>query len=206
MAADINFYAGEDFQIYDTGGSGLGFYGASFGRSVAVGSYNARTFITNSNGTIEGPEVDNIKYYSSGSAIVGNSGTPLALTAIPNYKATLNIRFTFDEAVQVSSAEVRIFDRDDIDNAPSGVTCYIAEVIHSGLTQTNNGSGDVTWTNAYGSGSILSLVDSPGTSGFSPSGIDTQDTRHDWYVLLSATPQSIGSKTQFALSVSLEYL
>ena len=31
-------------------------------------------------------------------------------------------------------------------------------------------------------------------------------TRHDWYLALSASPQSIGSKTDYGLNFTLEYL
>jgi hypothetical protein len=40
----------------------------------------------------------------------------------------------------------------------------------------------------------MPLVASPGTSGFSPNGVGTIDTQHDWYVALSASPDSVGSK------------
>lgn len=207
MTASINFKAGEGFDIQEIDtGSGLGFYDDGFGISIPVASFNSRTFITNSNGTVEGPEVDNVKYVSSGSAILGQAGTPIALLAVPNYLATLIIELESDTAVKTRNAEVRIYDRSDIDVAPSGVTCYGAEIIHTGTTQVANGSGDATWTQLYGSGSTLEMVDSPGTSGLSPSGIDTTDTLHHWYLALSATPQSIGSKTQFGLYFSVEYL
>lgn len=207
MVASVSFFAGENFDIQEIdSSSGIGFYGDGFGVSIPVGEYNTRTFITSSNGTVEGPEVDNVQYVSSGSAILGQAGSPVALTAIPNYLATLRVQFENDTAVKTRNAEVRIYDRDDIDTAPDGVTCYVAEVVHTGTSQTNDGSGDTTWTQCYGSGSTLALVDSPGTSGLSPSGIDTTDTVHHWYLALSATPQSIGSKTDFGLYFSVEYL
>lgn len=40
----------------------------------------------------------------------------------------------------------------------------------------------------------------------SNSGSLLRDLRHDWYVALSAEPDSIGSKTEFALYFTLEYL
>lgn len=204
MVASVDFYAGEGYLIDSS--SGLGFFDGGFGVSIVVGGFNSRMFITSPNGTVEGPETDNVKYVSSGSAILGQSGSPVALTQIPNDAATLNIRFTNTTAVKTRNAEVRIYDRDDIDNSPSGVICYGAEIIHTGITQTNNGSGDSVWTQLYGSGSTLAMVDSPGTSGASPSGIDTTDTRHDWYLALSASPQSVGSKTDFGLYFSVEYI
>lgn len=37
-------------------------------------------------------------------------------------------------------------------------------------------------------------------------GFTHKDTRHDWYVAISASPQTIGSKTDFGLYFTLEYL
>ena len=40
----------------------------------------------------------------------------------------------------------------------------------------------------------------------SNSGEAVRSLRHDWYVALSASPESIGSKTDFGLYFTLEYL
>jgi hypothetical protein len=200
----ISFRAGSDFTIEDLGGSGLGFYGNGFGNSVSVNAYQDRTFITDSLGVAHGPECDNVKYYSPTQAILGQSGTPINLTQIPNYQSTLNIRFSHNVAVQVMNAKVRIFDRVNINNGPSGLTCRIAEIIHTGNTQVDNGAGDATWLTPAGTANILSLVDSPGLNGLTPNG--TGNVTHDWFLALSAAPNSIGSKTQFALYVEMEYL
>lgn len=208
MAAAIGFYAGSDFEIQSLSGSGLGLYGDSgFGASVEVGAWQGRTFITNSAGTSQGPECDNVKFLNSASGILGTTGTGIALTAIPNYQATLNLRFTYDSAVQVQNAIVRIYDRSNINNAPSGVTCKVAEIIHPSITQLNNGSGDTSWSTLQGSGTTLSLVDSPGASGMYANGAGGwTSTQHDWYLAISASPDSIGSKSNFSLYFSLEYL
>jgi hypothetical protein len=52
----------------------------------------------------------------------------------------------------------------------------------------------------------MNLISSPGMSGLRPSGADTVSTQHDWYVGISAMPDSVGSKTQYGLYTSLEYL
>lgn len=203
----ITFLAGENFAINDLSGSGLGFYGDSgFGASVQVGSYQGRTFITNSTGTSQGPECDNIKWSHPGSGIIGQTGTGLPLTSIPNYQASLNIRFTHGSAVKVQNAQVRIYDRASINNPASGVTTKTAQLIHTNTAQDATGSGDATWRTPAGSGTIQSLVGSPGTSGLSPNGPDTTDTQHDFYLAISASPDSIGSKVQYGLYASLEYL
>jgi hypothetical protein len=203
----LSFLAGEGFAINDLSGSGLGFYGSDgFGSSVQVGQYQGRTFITNSTGTAQGPEADNVKWTHPGSGIVGQVGTGLGLRFIPNHQATLNIRFTHTSAIKVQNAQLRIFDRSNINNPASGVTTKTAQIIHYNTNQDNTGSGDTTWNTPGGSGSIQSLVASPGVSGLSPNGPDTTNIQHDWYVALSASPDSIGSKTQFGLYCALEYL
>lgn len=205
--ATIKFYAGENTNIQELSGSGLGFYGAAgFGASVPVGEYQGRTFITDGNGTSQGPEADNVKFLNSQSGILGQAGTGIHLVCIPNYQATLNIRFTHSSAVKTQNAEVRIYDRSNINNPASGVICKVAEIIHPNQTQNNSGSGDREWLTAAGSSVPVPLVASPGASGFRPNGVNTTDQRHDWYLAISASPTSIGSKTKFGLYASLEYL
>lgn len=203
----INFYAGEDFQIHNLAGSGLGFFGAGgFGYSVPVGEWQETTFITNGAGTTQGPQVDNITYLNSMSGIVGSSSSGIQLRAIPNYQATLNIRFTHSSAVQTQNVVVYIYDRTSINNPASGVTTAVAELIHPTVTQVNNGSGDTFWSFLEGTGVTLSLIDSPGISGQRPNGASTTATDHDWYLAISASPDSLGSKTLYGLYISLEYL
>jgi hypothetical protein len=210
MAATISFLAGESFTIQDLAGSGLGFYGdLGFGASVQVGQYQGRTFITNSTGTVAGPECDNVKYLNAGSGIVGQAGSGIALTAIPNYQATLNIRFVNDTAVKTQNALLKIYDRTDVNKAASGVTTKVAEIIHPNTTQANSGSGDTTWLTPAGSSVTVSLAPCPGVSGlYAGNGSNSTwtDRVHDWYVAISASPDSIGSKTQFGLVFEVEYL
>jgi hypothetical protein len=209
MAA-INFLAGNGFTIQDLAGSGLGFFGdAGFGASVKVGDYQGRTFITNGTGTTQGPEADNVKYLNAGSGILGQAGSGIALTCIPNYQATLNVRFTNATPVKTQNAYLRIYDRTDPNKPASGVTTKVAEVIHPDTTQGNSGSGDTTWQTPGGSGSKVSLAPSPGVSGlYAGNGADGQwnDNTHDWYVAISASPDSIGAKSLYGAYVELEYL
>lgn len=206
--ASIDFFA-DSFGVQNLSGSGLGFYGGSFGSSVNVGEYQQTTFITNGNGTSQGQSVNNIKFLNSMSGIVGSATSGILLTQIPNYLATLNIRFTHSSSVQVQNAKLRIYDRSSINNAASGVTTKVAELIHLGETQVNNGSGDTTWHTPNGSSVIVDLAPSPGMSGIyagNGSNSTASSTRHDWYVAMSASPDSVGSKTLYGLYVSCEYL
>lgn len=206
--ADIAFFA-DTFGVQNLGGSGLGFYGDGFGRSVDVGAYQETTFITDANGTVEGPQVNNIKWTHANSGEINEAGSSKVLTAIPNYLASLNIRFTHSTAVRTQNAKLRIYDRSNINNPASGVTTKVAELIHPDTVQNNNGSGDSSWNTPAGSAVIMDLADAPGESGeFAGNGtVSTRnDDRHDWYVAVSASPDSIGSKNQYALYCELEYL
>jgi hypothetical protein len=189
--------------------SGLGFYGATFGNSVAVGSYQQTTFITNSAGTALGPQVNNVKWANQSSGIVDSSTTGIALTAIPNADATLEIRFEHSTPVFTQNAQIKIHDRVSTSNAASGVTTKVAEVRHIGATQLNNGSGDTAWT--HFSGGILSanqtknLTPGPGSGGRSANGVGAYDMSHSHYLAMSVSPDTIGSKS-FAMYFSVEYL
>ncbi len=208
MAPTIKFLAGQSFAIQDMAGSGLGFFGvAGFGASVQVGAWQGRTFITNGTGTTQGAEASNTQYLNSGSGILGQAGSGIALTAIPNFQATLNVRFTNDTtSVKTQNVQARIFDRNDPNMPASGVTTTVAEIVHPNIIQDNSGSGNTAWQFPGGSGSIMTLTASPGASGLRPNGANTTDAQHDWYLALSASPNSIGSKSQFGFFISLEFL
>lgn len=210
--ATIQYFAGQGTPTEIAAGSGLGFYGSGgFGTSVTVSEYADNVYITNSAGSTEGPQANNFKWITSDEGGVGSgtiNGSPnLPLRHLPNGQATLNIRFSHGSAVATQNAEVRCYDRTNINNAPSGVTMQAAEIIHVDPSQgATSGSGDLDWTAIAGSGSVLDMVSSPGTSGERINGDDTTDTQHDWFVVLSPKPNSVGSKNLVGLFVSLEYL
>lgn len=198
--------------INNLNGSGLGFFGTGgFGNSVAVGSYQDTTFITDGNGVSQGPQGNNVKYVHPGSGQV-SGGTNVALQSLPNYQSTLNVRFTNATAVRTQNAKLYIYDRTSTSNAPTGVTCFVSHIVHPNTSQVAGGSGLSTWENPYGSSYVnASLLYngngfSPGTSGLAPNGAATSDVQHDWYFAISASPNSVGSKTLFGLWFSCEYL
>jgi len=136
--AEIKFYANvdgteSDTLINHTTGSGLGFYGSAHGISVALGTRQDTTFVTNANGTAEGTAVNNTKFDGSRTAIPGSVISNLtsdtkALNELPAYAAPLNIRFTHDTQVMTKNPKLRIFDRNNINNHASGVTTYVYDV------------------------------------------------------------------------------
>ena len=102
---------------------------------------------------------------------------------------------------------------------------------HSGTKGhlAHRGSANHSWTEydrtEGGTPPDLPLTASPGTSGLNTTSIDPiaatdgtyvnhthkegtahQATRHDWYVGLSASPTTIGSKTKYGLYFTLEYI
>lgn len=288
------------YQSNNLNGSGIGFYGTTFGASVQVGQYQGRSYITNSNGTINGGNAKNTKYTHPGSGIPEDVGSGIPLVRINGSERMLDIHFDHSVPVSVQNAQLRIYDRNNINYPASGVNTKVAEVINfnglsynswassPGAANTINsyGSGDLFWWGSPwpaantsqgfyensvgvkfyngrtsdakvngdsrltavgadetvgGTGIIVPLMDSPGSgqrflnasydSTFKPkwrqyynsaaplnvpnigapsasgtfggSGIDT---RHTWRVLMSATPNTVGSKTSYGLYCSLEYL
>jgi hypothetical protein len=211
MAAAIDFYAGQGAGTWvDLSSSGLGFFGASFGTSVQVGQYQDSTFITTGTGSVEGPEATNCKYETASGVIIDGDASVVP-SAVAINSGTMNIRFTFDSAVKTQNCELRIFDRTDITAGAEGVTTQVCQIANGGSGVSTSGTllapaSHPGWIAPSGSGVTMALLSSAGSGGLSPSGADTQDTRHDWYVCLSATPLSIGSKQNFGLYVQLEYL
>jgi len=211
MAAAIDFYAGQGGGTWvDMSTSGLGFFGATFGASVQVGQYQDSTFITTSTGSVEGPEATNCKFETPSGTII-NGDVSVQPSAVPINSGTLNIRFTFDSAVKTQNAELRIFDRSDITAGATGVTTQVLQVCNGGSGVSSSGTALAPashpgWVAPSGSGVVVALLYSAGESGLSPDGTSTEDDRHDWYVCLSATPLSIGSKQAYGIYTQLEYL
>lgn len=215
MAAAINFIAegGSNFTISPLNNSGLGFFGAGgFGNSVSVNAWQDTTFITDGNGINQGPQVNNVKYVHPNSGQL-TGGTNVSLQSIPNYQSTLNIRFTNDTAVRLQNSRLYIYDRTSTSNPASGVTTSCASLIHPNQSQGVGGSGSVNWefpsASSYMTLSVYQTNGnpfSPGTSGLSPNGASTTDVQHDYYVCLSASPNSIGAKTLYGLLFSSEFL
>ena len=319
-------------------GSGLAFYGATAGSSVQIGAYQQVTRVSNASGSNYEDDTNNIQYvaseFPSGQtklSILGDD-VQIGLSGIKTMQSTFGIEFGHTSAVKTQNAQLRIYDRSNVNYPASGVNTKVAEIINfngtawtapvgsgpptasqgsTGDSSDAVGSGDAFWwgepwpaelvsknyyTNSSsvvfyngtdavgditngdvrlstaavpgsydtvgGSGVIVPLVDCPGSGGnqlqntevisgtgmvwpkwtqyitttsnqqkyFSTSvannfgdGSDTTkvlnlanidrtfggtgiDTHHTWAVAMSATPLSTGSKEDYGLYVSLEYL
>lgn len=212
--ATINFITlgGSSFSISPLNNSGLGFFGVGgFGNSVSVGAYQDTTFVTDGNGISQGPQGNNVKWIHPNSGQVAGT-TNLSLQSIPNYQGTLQIQFTNATPVRLQNSRLYIYDRTSTSNAASGVTTAVANLIHPSVTQGAGGSGSTAWEfpsassyttlSTYQNGNAFS----PGTSGLGVNGGSTNDIEHDFYVAISASPNSIGAKTLYGLLFSTEYL
>ena len=217
-------------QINHTAGSGLGFYGGGYGISVPVSTFQDTTFTTNSDGTAtDYIQLYNTKYDAGNSGVLADGNSIANLNNVPNYLAPLNIRFTHSSAVKVQNCKLRIFDRNDIAKHASGVSTMVYEIRHpSALQSVTNlnfrGRTDNTWVEFDAEDSDnpadMTFTSSPGMSGLNTDSTDTDtakgystttgsahtSARHDWYAALSASPHSIGSKTQYGLYFTVEYL
>lgn len=231
-----NFYSSNNSDLirHDLG-SGIGFYGLGFGVSVPVGSQQSTTWITDASGTSQGARLHNTAKVASGVAgsskgtVSINGANPIDLDKLSNYLCPLNIRFTHDTPVKVQNGKLRIFARNDgINNPASGVTTWVYEARHpstdSSKTSLNlRGVTDFIWKEFDTlDHADLPLTPSPGISGLNTNNLETdtagnlgytsqngiahQSLRHDWYIALSSEPESIGSKTNYALYYTVEYL
>lgn len=230
--ANIKDQSGDGQLIDHTAGSGIGFYGNGFGISVPVGAKQTTTYVTNSLGTNEGARLNNTTLVGSGDPVTKgtvsiNSASAIDLDRLPNYLCPLNIRFTHSEPVRVQNCKLRIFDRNNINSHASGVVTYVYEARHPATVQSvvnlsHRGRVDNSW---YEFDPVEPMSDmlftaSPGVSGTNTNTQDTspslgyttnagslhEATRHDWYVALSSEPTTVGSKTQYGLYFTVEYL
>ena len=142
--ASISFLAGST-AINNLSGSGLGFFGGSFGQSVQINNFQDTTFITDGNGTNNGGAGNNVKYSTDTKAFAAGVVPATGLLYIPNEKATLNIRFSNDSAVRTQNCKLRIFDRVNKDHPASGVITRVCELLHPSNSYSIEGSGDSTW-------------------------------------------------------------
>ena len=212
--------------IEHTASSGIGFFGNGFGVSVPVGQHQESTYVTNENGTASGVKLSNTKRMSD-TTVSHNGGTPINLSQMPNYYAPLNVRFVHDEPVRVQNARTRVFDRNNINRHASGVSTSVYEARHphgvegAQFVLSNRGTEGHSWAQYDPEDGMfdLNLTSSPGVSGtnstvadqgkpgvLSTEGASHQSTRHDWYLAVSAAPDSVGTKTDFGLYFICEYL
>lgn len=157
------------------------FAGATFDSAITVGSYNDSTHVESSVGANDssgnGPK--NSKYLTSSTVDIGGGST--ALSGVSTANCPLKINFAHGTAVAVTNHKIYAYDGTTTTAVPTGVTFQIAE------------QGDTNWTNAEGSAAALAVGDSAAA------------TSHDFFFLISASPESVGAKTAFKIRDELTY-
>lgn len=159
-----------------------------FDSKVTVGEYNDTTHVKSSVGVDDssGNTPNNNKFISQTGGTGGDSQADWGdgtedLDQITTAEAALKINFSHGSSVITEDAIFYAYDGTTPATAPTGVTFKAAEV------------GDANFTDAEGSGSPVTIND------------DTTATSHDYFLVISASPDSVGLKDAFALRIELTY-
>lgn len=166
----------------------LQFAGASFGASIVVNAYNATTHVESSVGANDssGNTPKNNKFISQTGGTGGDSQADWGdgtedIDAITTAECALKINFSHGSSVVTTGAIFYADDGSTTTAVPTGVDFRCAE------------QGDALFTEAEGSASALTLND------------NTTATSHDYYIIVSASPTSVGVKTAFRGRIELTY-
>lgn len=170
-------------------GDTIQFAGGTFDSAITVSSYNDSTHAKDSDGSTDNSDGDtpnNVKFISAAGGTGGDSQADWGdgtedLDAILDAECTLKINFSDASSVATSSATFYAYDGSTTTDVPTGVTFYAAE------------SGDTNWTNAEGSAAALGLTD------------QSASTSHDFFIAVSASPESVGLKDSFTQRIELTY-
>jgi hypothetical protein len=164
------------------------FAGATFDSAITVGEYNDSTHVESSVGANDssGNTPNNTKFISQSGGTGGDSEADWGdgtedIDAILEAECPLKINFAHGSAVAITNHIVYAYDGSTTTAVPTGVTFQIAE------------QGDTNFTNAEGSAAALAVGDSASA------------TSHDFYFLISASPESVGEKTAFKIRSELTY-
>lgn len=159
-----------------------------FDSKVTVGAYNDSTHVSSSGGAEDssGNTPNNNKFISQAGGTGGDSQADWGdgtedIDQILDAECAIKINFSDGASVITESAIFYAYDGSTTTSAPTGVTFVAAE------------SGDTNFTGAEGSGSALSLTDQ-GAS-----------TSHDFFIIPSVSPDSVGLKDSFTLRIELTY-
>ena len=156
----------------------LQFAGDEFDDPIFVNNYNDTTHVKTSIGGDKSAANTprNNKFISQDGGAGGDSevsidgGANQNLDTVVDSEAALHINITDDEAVSTTQAVFYSYDGTTPANPLDGISVKAAEV------------GDANFTDAEGSGSALALND------------QGADTEHDFYIVISKGPTSVGLK------------
>jgi len=158
------------------------FAAATFGSAITVGSYNDTTHVESSVGANDSSaNTPHNNKYLTGSTVSLNGGGSTNVADATTAACALKINFSDAASVTTTNHILYAYDGTTTTAVPTAVTFYAAE------------QGDAAWTNAEGSAAAVTVND------------DTAGTSHDYYFLISASPESVGLKTAFKIRDELTY-
>ena len=164
------------------------FAGGSFDSAITIATYNTSTHVETdiAGDKSSGNTPNNVQFISQAGGGGGDSQADWGdgtedIDAITDAECTIKLNFAHDPAVAVSNHTFFAFDGTTPATAPVNITVAAAE------------SADVNFTAAEGSGSALTITASGSA------------TSHDFYIMISASPDTVGEKTAFAFRSELTY-
>lgn len=169
------------------------FGGSSFGANITVGAYQDSTNAGNGDPGTDQGAMNNVKYLTSSTMSLNGAGSANITDAnLAANDCTLKVNFSHTSAVATTGARLYSYDGTTTTTEAVGVAAYAFErgVSATAWTQINSDSGNIGGDN---SGERLALAD------------QSSGTSHDYYVAVSASPESVGAKTSFDLGVALTY-
>lgn len=159
-----------------------------FDDPVTVNAYNDTTHVESSVGADDssGNTPNNNKFVSQDGGTGGDSQADWGdgtedIDAILDAECSLKINFAHGSAVVVSAHTIWAYDGSTDTAVPTGVDFRIAE------------QADTNFTEAEGSAAALGVTNSASA------------TSHDFFFIVSASPTSVGEKTDFVVKDSLTY-
>jgi len=189
-----------------SGANYVGFFGAGGPQdipfAVIVGSYQDRTFITNTSGynlgvepygLLESGRLFNHKFIDSTNANV--DGDPVELTNVPASSGTVLIKFEPSGSTPVITQNTLL--RTVVLNASSGIDDQTSVVTGIDVRCYEPGN-DGSWTNTAGTAALdnrLFITDH-----------NTSALRHDFFVGLSASPEAVGERNDWGFFCIIEFL
>jgi len=169
----------------------------------------------------------------NGASTIGNSGIPNYLSTLnirfehTEAVRTQNCRLRIFDRADIANHAVGVTTEVYEVRHPNPTAVDTKMLTYRGANGTDEEHSWNTFTDDGGAVTDMELTPSPGASGLNTNAADAArlpeteglyrnwrysdgqnhtSTRHDWYVALSASPDSIGSKTDYGLYFTLEYL
>lgn len=192
-----NYYGSTGPAWTSIGANTLVFSGSGgLATNINVGSWQDETHIGNGDpGTDQcgANHANNVKFIDANNMSVNGGGSE-AINDTNLAENECTIRYDFDDAASVATSSARFyaFDGSTETNEAVGVEVQAFErgVLATAWTEINDDSANVGGDN---SGERLDLADQGAA------------TSHNFFIALSASPESVGAKTSFDFGIALVY-